>query len=166
MAFRRNNLPEVSRSSVPSPWRGEMWDPFRELGRMQRTVDRMFSDLLSGPYESSMMFNPPVDVSESDNAYLISLDLPGVPKDDVRIEIQDNSLIVTGERKMERRKEEGRALALERFRGNFRREFALPASVDPERVSAAYREGVLEITVPKSAASKPRTVKIAESKAA
>jgi HSP20 family protein len=149
-------------------WRSDSWSPARELSLLQRGIDRIFDDMLipfSGERstDSAWKFNPACDVEETDSHYMVSFDLPGISKDDVKIEITDNQMTVSGERKSETR-EKGSRHVLERFHGAFQRSFTLPASVDSEHVEATYNDGVLRIAIPKAEAAKPRRIEVTEGK--
>lgn len=119
--------------NFPSLWsRSDQLNPFRAMTRMQRQVDRMFDDLLSGnwttelPAISESALQPPCDVQETDSHYLLSFDLPGMSKNDVKIELQDNVLRVYGERKDERERGKGSNVRTERFYGTVERIMTLP----------------------------------------
>jgi HSP20 family protein len=151
-------------------WRGNksVWNPLREFSSLQRNIDRLFEDFLtpiSGSFERDqrqlMAFEPRVDVEETDTHYLLSFDLPGISKDDVKIELRDNQLTICGERKEERTEGKGRFLQ-ERYYGQFQRSFTLPSNVDSERVEASYQNGVLYLAIPKSEASQPKVIPIGE----
>lgn len=151
-------------------WRGgSVWDPVREISTLQRNIDRMFEDMLS-PITSGqtgqlgrevMNWSPSCDVEETESHYLMTFDLPGVNKNDVKIELRDNQLIVSGERKQEHK--EGRRVQ-ERFHGSFQRVFTLPSHVDANKIEASYEDGVLYLAVPKSEAVKPKQIQIGEKK--
>ena len=103
---------------------------------------------------------PAVDIFEKDHNIVIRAELSGVKKDDIDIDIEDGVLTLKGERRRESEVEEGNAYRLERVYGAFTRSFSLPTTVDPSNVQAAYKDGVLEVTVPKLEAAKPRKVQI------
>ena len=155
--------------NLPDLWRRtshDLWSPFREMSRMQRNMDRLFNEyVVPWEYEDQppMMMSPACNFDETDSHYLISLDLPGINKEDVKIEMQDNQLVISGERKEEKRDEKVNRHSIERFYGSFMRAFALPNPVDPDKIEAAYKDGVLKIAVPKSVAVKPRQIRIGES---
>jgi HSP20 family protein len=117
-----------------------------------RDLDRFFG-------EPAWTFNPACDVEETENAYLLSFDLPGVSKENVKIEVVDNQLLVAGERKSEKKENSARHI-VERHHGAFQRAFALPASVDTAKIEASFRDGVLNVTIPKPEAAKPRQIAI------
>ncbi|HEX4926244.1 MAG TPA: Hsp20/alpha crystallin family protein [Bdellovibrionales bacterium] len=107
--------------------------------------------------QTMMGFNPACDIEEQDDHFRISVDLPGVSKDDVKVEVVDNRLVISGERKHEK-KEGGRRS--ERYYGRFERSFMLPTAIDVDKIEARYENGVLELAVPKAESAKPRTVQI------
>lgn len=138
-------------------------DITREISGLQRNVDRLFQDMLS-PLSTQgeiLSWSPTCDVDETESHYLMTFDLPGVNKNDVKIELRDNQLIVSGERKQERK--EGKRVQ-ERFYGSFQRVFTLPSHVDPEKIEASYEDGVLYLAVPKAESVKPKQVQIGEKK--
>jgi HSP20 family protein len=103
---------------------------------------------------------PAVDLEETDGAYHLKAEMPGMKKEDVRISIVDNILTVSGEKKSETRTDKKKVHRLERNYGAFQRSFSLPARIQADRVEASFKEGVLEITVPKSEEAKPKEVEI------
>jgi HSP20 family protein len=124
-----------------------------------------FDDFMSASSGSAAKLNPSCDVEETEAQYVFSFDLPGVSRDDVKIELHDGQLTVSGERKFARPLEaESTRHFTERYYGGFQRSFSLPAKVDANQVEAAYEDGVLTIIVPKSEAAKPKTIRIGESK--
>ncbi len=150
------------RGMLPELWRGErgLWSPFREMSRLQRRMDRMFEEL-SLPEEEGG-FAPACDVEETDTHFLVSFDLPGMRKEDVQIELQENQLIVSGERKQEKKEEAHGRLSRERYYGSFRRSFALPSGVAADKVEASYENGVLHIALPKTKAAVGKQIPIKE----
>ena len=158
----RRNLPEV--------WRGGVVGSPRDLVRLQRNIDRIFDDFIS-PFsdlwagvEESTGFFPPLDVEDTDTHYLVSLDLPGVNKEDVRLQFRNHQLIISGERRQETRREDGRRLGAERVIGAFQRMVTLPGEVEAEKAEANFENGVLQIAIPKAAEARARTIQISESK--
>ena len=130
------------------------WDPFRELESIQARLNRMFSDRpFRGPDESELSFAewaPAVDVQESEKEYVIKADLPEVKKEDVKVEYEDGVLTVEGERKLEKEDKGTKYHKIERDFGKFVRRFALPTEVDGTKVSAEFKEGVLNVHLPKA----------------
>ena len=112
-------------------------------------IDRFFSDSLARTGGSAYSFVPKVDISETEKAYEIQLAIPGVNKEDFKLDLNENRLTVSGERKFSKEKKEHELHVVETQYGNFSRTFALPENVDAGKISAAYNNGILEITVPK-----------------
>lgn len=112
-------------------------------------IDRFFNDSLTRTGGSAYSFVPKVDIFETEKAYEIHLAIPGVNKDDFKIDLNDNHLTVSGERKFSKEKKDNNLYVVESQYGNFSRAFSLPENVDAGKITAAYNNGVLEITVPK-----------------
>lgn len=166
------NIVKRRNSNTPDVWRGSSWSPFREISRLQRGLDRMFEDFFSPVVRGSDVdfdleefgFSPLADIEETESHYIVRFDLPGVSKEDVRIEMRDNQLIVAGERKREEVKEEGSRLRTERYHGTFQRVFMLPSNVEAEKIEANYRNGVLDVFLPKAESSKSKLIQIKEAR--
>ena len=143
------------------------WNPTRDLMQMREEMDRVFNQFLRrGDGEEATwgqgVWAPPVDIYETDDAFLLKADLPGFTKDDVTIEMQQNRLIIRGERKRETETKEDQYHRLERAYGRFERAFWLPTTVDAEKIQATFKDGVLELRLPKSEAAKPKRIAIAD----
>lgn len=139
------------------------YSPVRTLGDLQREVDdifgRFFSESNSGS-SSSAVWAPRTDLIESENQYTLQLDVPGMTKDDININVQNNTLTISGERKMERTQDEEERVRVERSYGTFHRTFALPNSVDASNIEATYNNGELTVTVPKTETASRRRIEI------
>jgi HSP20 family protein len=103
---------------------------------------------------------PAIDISEDDDSYVVTAELAGATKDDVTLELHDNVLTLRGEKRNEREEKKEHSRYVERTYGTFSRSFTLPANADGDRISASFQDGVLTVTVPKTAEAKPRTVDI------
>jgi HSP20 family protein len=124
---------------------------FEPFARFAQAEDE---DLVSGTWV------PPVDVAETQEKIIVRAEVPGLKQEDIQIEFENGLLTLRGERKLE--KSEGMTWhRVERIYGNFSRSFTLPRTVDPERIAATYREGILEIEVPKKEEAKPKNIRIA-----
>ena len=134
----------------------------RRLRDLQREVDSIFDQFFgrSEDGDTSAVWAPRTDLSETDDAFRIRLDVPGMTKDDITINLQNNTLTVSGERTSERTDEGEEYVRVERAFGNFHRTFTLPNAVDRENVEAAYEDGVLTIHVPKTEESTRRQIEI------
>jgi len=136
--------------------------PNRTIRNLQREVDSIFDQFFGRgeDEDTSAVWAPRTDLSETDDAFRIRLDVPGMEKDDITINLQSNTLTVSGERSSERKEEGEEYVRVERAFGNFHRTFTLPDAVDPENVEAAYDNGVLTIHVPKTEKSTRRQIEI------
>jgi len=112
-------------------------------------VDRFFSDSLARTGGSSYSFVPKVDILENEKGYEVSLAAPGLSKDDFKIDLNDNFLTISGERKFSKDKKENNLHVVETQYGNFSRSFSLPENVDAAKIQASYNNGILEILIPK-----------------
>ena len=112
-------------------------------------IDRFFNDSLSRTGGSSYSFVPKVDILENEKAYEINVAVPGLSKGDFKIDLNDNFLTISGERKFSKEKKENNLHVVETQYGNFSRSFSLPENVDASKISAKYADGILEINVPK-----------------
>jgi HSP20 family protein len=124
---------------------------------------KLFETLLGnepGEEIASRTWQPPVDIQETEDAYRLIAELPGLTKDDVAITMENNVLRLSGERKFERDAKKDTFQRIERTYGSFTRSFALPSQVDAEGVTATFADGVLTLTVPKAEQAKPRKIAI------
>ena len=136
------------------------YSPLREFSRMQSAMDHLFDDYYAPASRSSSLasYAPKCEVTEDKSNYYVKFDLPGMPKDQIKIDLQDGQLTVSGERKEEKRDEKKKYT--EMSYGSFLRSFTLPTPVDSEKVQASYDNGVLSITVAKAENSKARQITI------
>jgi HSP20 family protein len=139
------------------------WEPLRELGSLQNEMNRLFNTVFDTPQPAGSTLRrwmPAMDLVETDEHFVLRADLPGMGEDDIKIEFEDGTLTVSGERKSEQeRKGEGYYRA-ERAFGAFSRSLTLPQGVDPEAVTASFDRGVLEVSIPKPEQRKPRRIEI------
>jgi len=140
-------------------------DPFRDLTSIQERMNQIFEDALSrsrGRDEGlrTGMWTPAVDIYEKNDSVVVKAEIPGVEKDQISVEVKDGILTLRGERKFERDVKEESYHRIERSYGTFMRSFSLPVSVDQEKVKATFRDGVLEVELPKKEQAKPKQVKV------
>ncbi len=159
MADRSNKLPVPSEK--PSPGLPQEWQP---LERLRREIDRLFegfgdgffrgspfdADLFSGG-QSLFPAMPAVDVTETEKAYEITAKLPGIDEKSVEVTVADDVLTISGEKRNETRQEHKGYYTHERSFGSFQRSFAVPENVDPDKIRTTFKNGVLSVTLPKSA---------------
>lgn len=143
------------------------FSPGRDLARMQNEFDRIFNDFFPGQHrqhshsEARSAWSPLVDLSENEDGYSILLDLPGMNKKDIAINFQDGVLTVSGERVETEEKEGHNFLRTERRSGVFSRSFKIPNAIQTDKISASYKDGVLNIALLKAEEVKPIKVKVA-----
>jgi HSP20 family protein len=143
------------------------WESLRELSAMQDRMNRknrLFRESYSpeGPEEAltTTTLAPPVDIYEDGHNIILKIEVPGIDEKDIDVRIEDNTLTVHGERKIEKEEKEENFRRVERQYGSFIRSFTLPSSVDPGHVSALCDKGVLKINLAKKAEAKPTQIKI------
>ena len=140
------------------------WEPLRELSSLQTEMNRLFNaafDTTSpGNGGGARRWSPAMDLLETGEQFVLRADLPGMTEDDVSIELEDNVLTVSGERKTEREDKREGFYRMERAFGTFSRSLTLPKGVDPEAVNAQFDRGVLEVRIPKPEQRKPRRIAI------
>jgi HSP20 family protein len=138
-------------------------DPWMTIPTLQHSINRLFDDMLpETEREETGLFNwqPSVDTLERDNAIEIRAELPGIKKDDISIDVRNNVLTLSGERSHDEDVNEGDFYRRERFYGRFQRAITLPDNVDTDNIDAAYEEGVLKITVPKTEESQRKKIEV------
>lgn len=131
------------------------WSPFRTLGGIGPRMRRLLEDS-----PRTAMLAPVVDVSESDDEYVVSAEIPGANKDDVSVEVNEGILSIRGEKKSEREEKKEKRHYVERSYGSFNRYFRLPSNANADRIDASFKDGVLTITIPKTEESKPKVVSV------
>lgn len=141
------------------------WDPFRELEEMSEHLNRMFSRPAVTAKNGNEALTvadwiPTVDISETDGEYVIKAELPDVKKEDVKVTLEDGVLTLTGERRQEKEEKNTQYHRVERSYGSFVRSFSLPDLVDETKVKAEYKDGMLNLHLPKSEKTKPRAIEV------
>jgi HSP20 family protein len=141
----------------------ERWDPFREAISLRDAMNTLFQESFVRPGNLSATNGHstlPLDVSETEDAFVVKASLPGIKPDDVQITVQGDMLTIRGESKEEEEKKDERWHVRERRFGSFQRSVSLPTPVNSDAAQARYEHGVLTLTLPKSEAAKPRQIKI------
>ncbi len=140
------------------------WNPFTELINMQDRMSRLFGDTYLKPTlgerEIGDEWSPAVDIYEDTDGVILKIELPEMDMKDIDVKIEDNTLNVRGERKLEREDKKDNYHRVERYYGTFSRSFTLPSTVNQEKVKASYDRGVLRITLPRKEDTKPRKITI------
>lgn len=141
------------------------WDPFREMSALQERMNRLFSDVRAqAPVRGEEIVQgawiPAVDIFETNEAIVLKAELPGITAQDISVEVKDNTLTLKGENKFEKEVKEENYHRVERSYGSFQRAFTLPGTIHQEKVKAKFKDGILEITLPKVEEAKPKQVKV------
>jgi len=141
------------------------WEPARELATLQNEMNRLFSTFFDAPTPTNAgatlrRWIPAMDLVETEDDFVLKADLPGLSESDVNIELEDNVLTISGERKAEHEQRKEGYYRVERSFGSFARSLTLPEGVDPDKVRASFDRGVLEVRIPKPEERKPRKVTI------
>ena len=141
------------------------WDPFRELEEVSDRLNRMFARpaaARTNGKETMIVADwaPSVDISETDGEYQIKAEIPDVKKEDVKVTLEDGVLTIQGERKHEKEEKGKKFHRIERSYGSFVRTFSLPDVIDEEKVKADFKDGVLNLHLPKSEKAKPKAIEV------
>jgi len=141
------------------------WDPLRDLSSIQEKMNQLFEDTFTktrgrGEGLSTGMWTPAVDIYETENSVVVKAELPGVEKDKIGVEVKDGILTLHGERKFEKEVKEENYHRIERAYGTYHRSFSLPSSVAQDKISAKFKDGVLEVELPKKAQARPKQIKV------
>jgi HSP20 family protein len=135
------------------------WEPYRDLARLQDELSRVFDDRLYRAGES-VGWTPACDIYEDEEGVSLRFELAGVDPKDVDVRFENGVLTVKGERKLEREEKRENYHRVERSYGTFTRSFSLPGTLDPERIKAETKHGVLTVVLPKKAEAKPRAIQV------
>jgi HSP20 family protein len=139
------------------------FDPFRDLVTLQQRINRMFDEVFPQGEPSELRLNawtPSVDIYEQPDAVVIEAELPGLTKEDVSVKLENNTLTIQGERKLAHEDQRESYHRVERVYGSFVRSFTLPTNVDTEKINAEFKDGILQIALPKREEAKPRQIEV------
>ena len=141
------------------------WTPGREIVGIQEEMNRMFDNFFGAPRKPGnngreLYWTPRVNVEETEGQFEVTAELPGLKKEDVRIEVKDRVLTFTGEKKVERDKNGRNMHIYERGYGKFCRTFTLPDNVDVDKIGAEFNDGILQIDIPKTEEAKPKQIEV------
>ena len=143
------------------------WRPLRDIVSIQDEMNQLFDDFFGrtqkrwsafGPEEG--LWTPNVDVSETKDEIVVTAEMPGLKKEDIKLSVQDNVITLSGEKKSEEEKKDANFYRLERSFGSFCRSFTLPTPVEAEKIKASFKDGILKVTLPKSEKVKPKEIPI------
>lgn len=137
------------------------WEPFRDLVSLRDDMDRLFESFFGKfPADREGFWSPAIDIEENNGNIIVKAELPGMKKDDVKVTVRDNMLTVSGERKHEKETKDKTFHRIERSYGKFSRTITLPSEVEADKVKASYKDGVLNITLPKPETAKPKQIDV------
>lgn len=137
------------------------WEPFSDLVSLRDDMDRLFETFFGQHPEGREGFwTPIVDIEESNGNILVKAEIPGMEKDEIKVSVRDNMLTISGERKQEIETKDKTFHRIERSYGKFSRTITLPSEVDADKVKAAYKDGVLNIILPKPESVKPKQIEV------
>lgn len=140
------------------------WDPLRDLLSIQDRMNRLFEQTLSRSRVvegiAASTWAPAVDIYETPERIVLKAELPGLTRDDIEIQMRGTTLILRGERRFAKDVEQENYLRIERAYGTFQRSFTLPATIQQDKIRAVFRDGVLELTLPKAEEAKPKKIAI------
>jgi HSP20 family protein len=138
------------------------WDPFRELEALRENVNRLFQESMGSRREPAIRaWAPPVDVIEDQEKIVVKVELPGLKREDIDIEMTGDTLTIKGDRKLEDEEKRKDYVRVERAYGQFQRSFTIGVPVKASEVKAGYKDGILEVTIPKAEEIKPKKVEVA-----
>jgi HSP20 family protein len=141
------------------------WNPMRDMFSFRHQMNHLFDDVFKpvvrGDSRLSMWnWNPTVDIYDNDENIVIKAELPGIDKKDIVIDVKDGVLTLKGERSFDNEVKEEKYYCRERTFGKFERVFRLPADIDPEKISADYKDGILKIDIPKPEEQQPKQITV------
>lgn len=137
------------------------WNPFVELDDIQQRLNRLFTEKTAkSPADAFADFMPPVDIQETDNEFIVKADLPEMKKEEVKVHLENGVLVIEGERRLDKQEKGNRFHRLEREYGKFVRRFAMPTDIDADKVRAEFKEGVLNVYLPKAPSAKPKLIDV------
>jgi len=142
----------------------ELFAPFEDVDNLRDEMNRVLGSFFGRnrmePIEEGIAWYPPVDLEDFDDKYLVKAELPGMKQSDIKVTINDNTLFLSGEKKTEHKEKNADYYRYERCSGKFQRVFNLPSQVKADKIKAQYKDGVLEIEIPKAEESKPKEIEI------
>ena len=139
------------------------WDPFRDVVTLQDRVNRLFGDSLSrlNPEEGTWgAWAPPVEIFEKEDTLVLRAELPGMTQKEIELQVENGLLTLRGEKRREKELKDEHMHRSERYYGTFARTFTLPTTVDVEKIRASYKDGVLEVVLPKAEAARTKRIEI------
>jgi HSP20 family protein len=148
----------LARFQRPDVWN---WSPFDQLSSLRDEINRLFeTPAQNGGSDAFNTWSPALDLYEDKDNLVLKAELPGLKKEDIDISLHENVISISGERRNEKKYQAEQTSREERFFGRFTRSMKLPKQVDPNNIKAAYKDGILTVTLPKAEEAKPRHIEI------
>jgi len=139
----------------------QVWEPFRDLVTVRDDVDRLFDAFFGRTYDDMENFwRPAIDIEENNGNLMVRAEIPGMKKEEIKVSVKDDVLTISGERSRENETKDKTVHRIERSYGQFRRMIRLPAQVDVDKVKATYKDGVLNVILPKPESMKPKQIEV------
>lgn len=139
----------------------KVWEPFRDLVTVRDDVDRLFDAFFGRTYDDMENFwRPATDIEENNGNLMVRAEIPGMKKEEIKVSVKDDVLTISGERSRENETKDKTVHRIERSYGQFRRMIRLPAQVDVDKVKATYKDGVLNVILPKPESMKPKQIEV------
>lgn len=139
----------------------KIYEPFRDLVSMRDDMDRLFETFFGSEHaDPDNYWRPAIDIEENNGNLMVKAEIPGMAKDDIKVSVQDDMLTISGEKTRENEHKDKTVHRIERCYGQFRRMIRLPAAVDADKVKATYKDGVLNVTLPKPESIKPKNIDV------
>ncbi|MBD2085813.1 Hsp20/alpha crystallin family protein [Coleofasciculus sp. FACHB-542] len=136
------------------------WQPFQEMETLRRQMDRMFDELASVNRDAPITWKPAIELQDTEDSLILRAQIPGIEAKDLDIRISREAVVITGERRYEKKEQEGGYLRSEFRYGNFQRVISLPVAIHNDRVQSVFKDGVLMLTLPKVTSVRDRVVKL------
>ena len=139
------------------------WEPFRDLMAMQDRMTRLIDETLSRIWKEEVtrgVWSPPVDILERGNEVVLKIDVPEVSQNEIDIRVEENTLIIQGERRFTKDTPDDNYIQIERPYGTFRRTFSIPRTIDHEGIKASYKDGVLRVILPRRPETQPKQIAV------
>ena len=136
------------------------WNPKQNLISLPGEMEPFFNNFGQDFWNTDSVWNPAVDISESDSSFLVNAEIPGMTKNDIKISIEDDVLTLSGEKKLEKKEDKKNYHRAERLHGKFERSFHIPREVKIDQIKADYENGILSVNIPKSEKIKPKEIAI------
>lgn len=151
-------MPLLARRTESSPRPMQRWDPFREFEQLQEEMGRLMQTVWSPAGGDGGAWTPFADIEETDDAWIVELELAGVSQDDINVELREGELVVSGD--ITERERQGVLRRRARRTGHFEYHVTLPGQVDEDKIEANLRDGVLTVRVPKTEQAQPRRIEV------